>query len=142
LKNLNRDALLDFIETALSLHPHLRELLIVDGAPTEPPSPANMEDIPWCHCGHCRQMPRPEEQLCCRRTHGNCLLETAARDINDVVLRRSVILVAVRDMNGVFAYNNQMTISAMQLIDNLFYGGMNVWEVAIGLSYPVVLCGQ
>jgi len=107
LKNLNRDALLDFIETALSLHPHLRELLIVDGAPTEPPSPANMEDIPWCHCGHCRQMPRPEEQLCCRRTHGNCLLETAARDINDVVLRRSVILVAVRDMNDVFAYNNQ-----------------------------------
>ncbi|KAK2155184.1 hypothetical protein LSH36_246g00009 [Paralvinella palmiformis] len=78
LINHDRDALLDFVQTALRLHPHLQDLLFVEGAPTEPPSSSNMEDIPWCRCGCCRQMPRPEEKLCC------CC--TAARDINDLVL--------------------------------------------------------
>ena len=112
LKNVSREQLLSFIETAVNLHPHLRELLSSDAAaaaagPPAPPVPPPDADTPWCHCGRCRQMPRPEEQLCCRRRAGECILQTAHNELNDVVLRRNVLLVAVRHMNDLFAYNEQ-----------------------------------
>ena len=94
----------------MNLHPHLRELLPSDAAaagPPAPPVPPPDADTPWCHCGRCRQMPRPEEQLCCRRRAGECILQTAHNELNDVVLRRNVLLVAVRRMNDLFAYNEQ-----------------------------------
>ena len=111
LKNVSREQLLSFIETAVNLHPHLRELLPSDAAaaagPPAPPVPPPDADTPWCHCGRCRQMPRPEEQLCCRRRAGECILQTAHNELNDVVLRRNVLLVAVRHINDLFAYNEQ-----------------------------------
>ena len=103
LKNVSREQLLTFIETAVNLHPHLRELLPSDAAaeagPPAPPVPPPDADTPWCHCGRCRQMPRPEEQLCCRRRPGECILQTAHNELNDIVFRRNVLLVAVRHMN-------------------------------------------
>ena len=112
LKNVSREQLLSFIETAVNLHPHLRELLPSDAAaaaagPPAPPVPPPDADTAWCHCGRCRQMPRPEEQLCCRRRAGECILQTAHNELNDVVLRRNVLRVAVRHMNDLFAYNEQ-----------------------------------
>ena len=108
LKDAHGDTLLEFIQSAVRLHPHLWELLPGSCAPTEPTPPLDNEDIPRCHCGRGRQMQRPEEQLCCRRSHGRCLVETAERDINGAVLMlRSVGLVALRDVNDLFAYNVQ-----------------------------------
>ena len=52
-------------------------------------------------------MPLPEEQLCCRRAVGRCLLQTAEGELNDVVFRRNVLLVAIHHMNDLFAYNEQ-----------------------------------
>ena len=57
-------------------------------------------------------MPRPEDQLCCRRRAGQCILQRAQRDINEVVLGRNVLLVAIRQMNDLFAStSNQETIT-------------------------------
>ena len=52
-------------------------------------------------------MPGPKEQLCCRRRAGQCILQTAQRDINEVVLGRNVILVAIRHMNDLFVYDDR-----------------------------------
>ena len=95
-----------FIEKAVDLHPHLHSLLPPDESTPSPP--ADDDVLAWCHCGRCRPMPRPEEQLCCRKRAGLCILQTAEVEIDDVVLRRNVLLVAIRHTNDLFAYNEQL----------------------------------
>ena len=108
MRDVTREQLVAYVERSLELHPELRDILPSGGDGLEPPSPPARDDAPpWCHCGRCREMPRPEEQLCCRRRDGPCILQTAQRDINAVVLGRNVLLVAIRHMNDLFAYDEQ-----------------------------------
>ena len=65
------------------------------------------EDPSWCQCDICRHMSRPEKRLCCQRRAGECIQQTAAKGLDDVVFWRNVLLVAVRHTNDLFAYNEQ-----------------------------------
>ena len=35
------------------------------------------DDIPWCYCSFCREMPQPEENLCCGKQPGSSISRLA-----------------------------------------------------------------
>ncbi|KAJ8263308.1 hypothetical protein COCON_G00157650 [Conger conger] len=43
----------------------------------------------WCLCGHCAPRPAPQEQLCCRQSHGPCITTSAA--FPPLVLSRPIL---------------------------------------------------
>ncbi|XP_028681326.2 P2X purinoceptor 7 isoform X2 [Erpetoichthys calabaricus] len=52
------------------------------------------KDIPsWCHCGHCCSAPTNHEQLCCRRSNGQCI--TTSELFSRLVLDRRTLELAL-----------------------------------------------
>ena len=145
LRDVTREQLVAYVERSLELHPELRDILPSGGDGLEPPSPPARDDAPpWCHCGRCREMPRPEEQLCCRRRDGPCILQTAQRDIYAVVLGRNVLLVAIRHMNDLLPMmsSQETIVTDMPPTDNMSYGDST--DLAMGIEWysQAVLFGQ
>ena len=101
LKNISREDMEKFVEKAVCLHPHLQSLLLPDEAILSSP-PAHADVPPWCQCGHCRAR-RSSSAVA---NGQDCILQTAEVEMHDV-LRRNVLLVAIRHMNVLFAYNEQ-----------------------------------
>lgn len=68
-------------------HPNVAEEIVYFVEPVTPTetSQAAVTTPPWCKCGRCVQSAdqKPVERVCCRRTHGMCILqkETQLRDI-------------------------------------------------------------
>ena len=44
--------------------------------------PAGGDDQPWCSCSFCREMPQPEENLCCGKQPESCLSRLAVNLIS------------------------------------------------------------
>ena len=93
------------------LHPELQQELDqlvgeknTPSSPEGPPGPAVPE---WCHCRRCQIMPTEQEQLCCRRRHGPCILITNAEQLEQFVFSREVLIVALRIMNNDYAYDDE-----------------------------------
>ena len=83
------------------LHPHLQSLLPPDEAILSSP-PAHADVPPWCQCGHCRA----RRSSYAVANGQDCILQTTEVEMHDV-LRQNVLLVAIRHMNVLFAYNEQ-----------------------------------
>ena len=80
------------------------------GHPSDPPSPG-AEAPQWCFCGRCREMPLPEEQVCCqrRRTPGPCVTRTAANAFRFYIIEREVLRLFIFARNDWFAFNDDPT---------------------------------
>uniref|UniRef100_W5MJ17 P2X purinoceptor n=1 Tax=Lepisosteus oculatus TaxID=7918 RepID=W5MJ17_LEPOC len=44
----------------------------------QPPKGRGRSAPAWCQCGRCQPMPTPQEQLCCRRSKGQCITTSPA----------------------------------------------------------------
>ena len=62
---------------------------LLEGSSQPPPGASN--NLPWCVCGKCRNMPTPEENVCCRSRI--CLTTTDM--FETIVLNRDVLSVAI-----------------------------------------------
>ena len=62
---------------------------LLEGPSQPPPDVSN--NLPWCVCGKCRNMPTPEENVCCRSRA--CL--TTIDTFETIVLNRDVLSVAI-----------------------------------------------
>lgn len=73
---------------------------------TPPPPPPRALPLPdWCFCGHCEEMPNPEENICCHSARVNarhpCKSEQAYMAL--YILDPIVLEMARRQYNDVFA---------------------------------------
>ena len=80
------------------------------GKPSDPPSPG-AQAPKWCFCGRCREMPLPEEQVCCRRRRypGPCVTETAANAFRFYIVHRGVLRLFILARNDWFAMDDDPT---------------------------------
>lgn len=101
MRGLSHPQLSDFVLSAIQIYPELRTTLPSGDVPETP------EDaVPgWCFCGHCREMLLPEEQLCCRRRAGRCILLLSADVFRTSILNRNTLEIAVANRNDIFVYN-------------------------------------
>lgn len=92
-------ALKNFARQATHLHPDLKEVFSANAENTTKSPLQNHADPPespdWCYCGQCRPTPTQEEYLCCRRRLGPCTTIMNADHIEQVVLNRNVLIVAL-----------------------------------------------
>ena len=70
---------------------------LLEGSSQPPPGASN--NLPWCVCGKCRNMPTPEENVCCR-SH-TCLTTTDM--FETIVLNRDVLSVAIVHQADVYS---------------------------------------
>lgn len=68
----------------------------------------------WCKCGRCRPMETQTEQICCRRTHGDCTLTINWTEISNIVLYRENLIVALRNRNEILAYNEDINNKSLR----------------------------
>ena len=66
------------------------------------PIPPEAQTPKWCFCGRCVPMQKPMEEVCCRRTHGQCTLSLNAEHLEAVVLNRGVLHLAILSRNDIF----------------------------------------
>ena len=71
-----------------------------------PEGPLPGTRLRWCHCNRCRPMPTAQEQLCCRLEDGDCILIEHAGPINQLVLSRRALEVAVHNHNEYCVQND------------------------------------
>ena len=106
LSTFPRPVLENFVRRVLHLHPKLRRELVPP--PNPPIYPGGPPEAPeWCYCGRCCPMATEAEQLCCRLCQGQCILDTNAEQLHQVVCSREVLTIALRVMNNDYAYDDE-----------------------------------
>ncbi|XP_043924584.1 P2X purinoceptor 7 [Protopterus annectens] len=68
-------------ENELEMQPSRNKSQTSAKQPTKTPS--------WCHCGKCHPMPSYEEQLCCRKSDGECITQSSL--FGHLVLSRTTL---------------------------------------------------
>lgn len=91
----------------------------------DPPPPSQSGPLAWCKCGRCRQMPTPEEEVCCRKTVGKCILITAATAITNLMDMNNLV-VGVRNRNDLFALNDD--IYSNRTLRHTTYRQFTLWR--------------
>lgn len=95
------------LETVINRSPGL--LMDVMAFFEVPPGPEH-DDQPagqpqWCVCGHCREMPTPEELICCRQRPQDCVSRMGYVDC--YVLDEGVLRLARAAWNDIFALDDE-----------------------------------
>ena len=84
-----------FVEKVVVLHPHLQSLLLPDEANPPPP----LEPMTMCRRGVSVDDVTQHRAPGAAKRATLCIPQTAEVEIDDVVLRRNVLLVAIRHTN-------------------------------------------
>ncbi|XP_069110178.1 P2X purinoceptor 7-like [Argopecten irradians] len=93
VENMSEREAKDFLLEVVERHPtfvlDVMETTDVQPQGHHPPPAAGGQNLPWCSCGKCRDMPTPEERVCCGRNPDACL--SLVPDFNILVLDEAVL---------------------------------------------------
>ena len=81
----------------IELHPELEKELVLKADPKPIATPD------FCLCGFCREMPVPEQRVCCNKRKGKCVIETGRSFFHRAIFDKEMLGLALASRNDFYS---------------------------------------